>query len=160
MHFYHYLFEKHVHPTKNTKLLFRKLNDFSSTLDLNIFQTFKKLYVKQTNKVNEEPTLLLIISLFLIIFMRIYKRVHQFQAECGKKKGKTYIKLKGKKPLFLCKPFIFSKEMQVLLLHHFLSQLATNKNTRSLTEAIPFLTWFKILFCSFTFYSSLVPNKA
>lgn len=86
MHFYHYLFEKHVPPTKMIKLLFRKLHFFSSKL--NTFQTLKKKKVKQTNKVNEEPTLLLVIRLFLIIFMRIYQSVHQFQAE-GEKNGKT-----------------------------------------------------------------------
>lgn len=93
MHFCHYLFEKHVPLTKMIKLLFTKLNDFSSTLHLNTFQTFSKIYVKQTNKVNEELILLLIISLFLIIFMRIYKSVYQFQAE-GEKMAKQIYKIK------------------------------------------------------------------
>jgi len=58
----------------------------------NTFRTFKKIYVKQTNKVNEETILLLIISLFLIIFMRIYRSVHQIQMAkqmCQIKRGKA-----------------------------------------------------------------------
>lgn len=54
------------------------------------------MYVKQTNKVNKELILLLIISLFLIIFMRIYKSVQLFQAE-GEKMAKQMCKIKREK---------------------------------------------------------------
>lgn len=47
----------------------------------NTFQTFLKIYVNQTKKVKEGTILLLIISSFLIIFMKIYKSADQFQAE-------------------------------------------------------------------------------
>lgn len=78
------------------KLLFRKLNYFSGTLHLNTFQTSSKIYVEQNNKVNEEHILLLIISLFLITFMRIYKSVHHFQAE-AEKMAKQIHKIKREK---------------------------------------------------------------
>lgn len=65
--------------------------------------------------------------------MRIYKSVHQFQEE-GEKQQNRCAKLKGKKPLLLPMLLLFPKEMQVLL-HCFLSQLPTNQNIRSLTEA-------------------------
>lgn len=134
--------------TKITTLFFRKLYDFSSTLDLKYFSDLFKNTCKPNQKYQRRtyPT-----SNYQLIFNNLHENlqsVDQFQAE---KNGRC-VQLKRKEPLLLPNLVIFSKETQVLLLHYFLSQLAIDRNTRSLTEAITFLTWFKIPFCSFTLF--------
>ena len=83
--------------------------------------------------------------------MRIYKSVDQFQAEGEKKWQKKMCKIKrGKASASTYAVHILKRNASSTTAIFF--QSTGNRNIRSLTEAITFLTWFKIIFSSFTFF--------